>query len=377
MKTRLFAILLAGLAFINVATNALARSEEKEKAEKKLASGAWLPCFELGQNIYPAMVISSATLKTPEPDEKSQRLGDPWGCIGIAVKSPADNFLLELELSGGKYVRPSKMECQLPRKDQLYWVFPTLKYDYEQLLRVRQTIPEDIVFKVKGLKPMEQTVRVQVHPVNVCVYAYIDVEGEYRDVGEFFAAYVNENHPEIDKILQRALKSGRVDSFAGYQGDADEVRAEIKAIWDTLAERRIRYSSITTTSGNEDEDCACQHIRLLGESLKATQANCADGSVLLASILRKIGLDVVLIILPNHMFVGVSLDDEGQEFIFLETTLMGSGTFSEAIAEGHEQYEKNKEKFESEKQEDWDYQLVNIAEAREIGIMPIKDSVAE
>ena len=377
MKTRLLATIFAAFTFINAGINTHARSEEKEKAEKKLAPGAWMPCFEIGQNIYPSMVVSSATIAQPEQDKKSHRLGDSWGTIGIAVKSPADNFTLEMEISGGRYVRPSKFECQLPRKGQLYWAFPTLKYDYEQLLRVRQTTPEDLVFKVNGLKPAEQTVRVQVQPVNVCVYAYTNIEGEYRDVGEFFAAYVNENHPEIDKILQRALKAGRVESFSGYQGDADDVRAEIKAVWDTLAERGIRYSSITTTSGNEDEDCACQHIRLLGDSLKATQANCADGSVLLASILRKIGLNVMLVLLPEHMFVGVALDSEAKQILYIETTLLGSGSFNEALEDGHEQYKKNEKKFESEKQEDWDYQLVNIAEARDMGIMPIKDAIAE
>ena len=38
--------------------------------------------------------------------------------------------------------------------------------------------------------------------------------------------------------------------------------------------------------------------------LKIHQANCADGSVFMASILRKIGYDVSLVLGPGHMWNG-------------------------------------------------------------------------
>jgi hypothetical protein len=118
-------------------------------------------------------------------------------------------------------------------------------------------------------------------------------------------------------------------------------------------------------------------VRLIGESVSASQANCADSSVMLASILRKIGLDVSLVILPDHMLIAVSLDDKGRDIIFIETTMIVESSLDEPIASGMEQYEENKDRFDSERPEDEDYHITNIAEARRLGIMPLKDYSAK
>ena len=67
-----------------------------------------------------------------------------------------------------------------------------------------------------------------------------------------------------------------------------------------------------------------QHVRLIDESITHSQANCVDGSVLLASILRKIGLYASLVLVPGHCFVAFSLDRELEEIRGLETTLIGA-----------------------------------------------------
>jgi hypothetical protein len=48
-----------------------------------------------------------------------------------------------------------------------------------------------------------------------------------------------------------------------------------------------------------------------------------DGSVLFASVLRKIGIDPFLIEIPHHMFLGFYLDKEHRQPSYLETTMMG------------------------------------------------------
>lgn len=347
-----------------------------------LAPGKWVPIFELGENLFPSQVISTATLKLDEEDredEDPQRLGDVMGTIGVAIHSPRTDCPVKVEISGGSVIRPSSFSAVMPQGNMIYRVYPLLKYDHDKLLSIRQTIPEDVTFKVSidGKPATELVKRIQVRPVNECVYAYTDCLGVDHDIAIFFAAYVNENHPSIDSILKDALKSGLVDSFAGYHKDPKEVLEEINAIWETLAKRGFHYSSISTTADDDDDDLATQHVRLLGDALSGAQANCADGSVMLASIFRKIGLDVNLMILPDHMFIAVDLDEGGEKTIFIETTMLGSGSLEEAVKAGQEEYQKNEQKFVSEDKEDWDYQIVNISEARRLGIMPIKDSNAK
>ena len=78
-------------------------------------------------------------------------------------------------------------------------------------------------------------------------------------------------------------------SFTGYQSeDADEVLLQVFAVWNVLQRRGIKYSDISKTTPNSV--VTSQTVRFMDESLKSTQANCVDGSVLMASILEKIGI---------------------------------------------------------------------------------------
>jgi hypothetical protein len=67
-----------------------------------------------------------------------------------------------------------------------------------------------------------------------------------------------------------------------------------------------------------------QHVRFVDEVQKSAQANCADGSVLFASVLRKIGLDPCIVSVPGHMYVALVLDSKGDSVAGLETTANGS-----------------------------------------------------
>ncbi len=362
---------------------ASAQNEDSDNAEERklpeLSLGRWEPLFEMGESIYPSVIVSTATLKAGLWDDTDkQHMGDPWGVIGITVRGIKDDCLIKVEISGSSFIKPSVFTGMLAKKDIVYCVYPTLKYDYEKLLGVKQTVPETISFEVSiGNKPVdEKSVRVQVRPINESVYTFVDSSGNTNDVSYFFAAYVNENHPFIKKIMKEAIDAGRVSGFSGYQGDKDDVKAEIEAVWDTLRKQGMHYSSMTASADDDNPYISSQYVRLLGESINYGQANCVDGSVLMASIFRKIGLDVSLVEVPDHMFIAVSLDSEGKEIIYIETTALGDSTLDEAIETGYEQHGEAKDKFDSQKKEDQEYNIINIQNARLMGIMPIKDSSA-
>ncbi|MFA5143046.1 MAG: hypothetical protein WC522_02595 [Candidatus Omnitrophota bacterium] len=343
----------------------------------QLQPGKWETLFEMGESIYPSVVISTATLKNGLWDD-GRHLGDPWGTIGIVVRGIEKDCPVTVEISGGNFIGPSVFTGTLPDKDAIYCIYPELKYDYEKLLAVKQTIPEALSFKVRigSKQEPEKIARVQVRPINECVYNFADSSGSINDVSFFFAAYVNENHPIISQILKEAIDSKRVDSFSGYSGEKEDVMAEVKAVWAALKKRGLHYSTITASADDDNPYISSQYVRLLGESINYTQANCVDGSVLMASIFRKIGLNVSLIELPDHMFLSVSLDEEGKEMVFIETTILGSGDLDEAMDEGRTQYTENKDKFDSKKEDEQAYNIINIQDARVLGIMPIKDSSA-
>jgi hypothetical protein len=72
-------------------------------------------------------------------------------------------------------------------------------------------------------------------------------------------------------------------------------------------------------------------VRFLDQSISSSQANCVDGSVLLCSILRKIGLNVGIMLVPGHAYVCVR-DQENKQFIAgIETTMLGTSDLRSAV----------------------------------------------
>lgn len=352
---------------------------ETESRVPDLKPGKWEPLYRMGKNLFPSVVISTVTLKEDEDDERDpNHLGAIWGTIGIAICAPKNDCPVSVEISSGTFIKPTMFNVTLPKKGTTYFLFSDLKYEYEKLLKVTQTVPEDITFKViiDGKNDPERTDHLQVRSINECVYYFVDYDGNSVDTPWFFAAYANENHPYINGVLADALNSGKVSSFSGPSGDEKSQLDEINAIWDALKRRGIHYSSITTTSDDDNPDLSSQHVRLLGQSINYSQANCVDGSVLLASILRKIGFDVNLVTTEDHMYVAIASGEDGDSLMCIETTMLGDSSLEEAIEDGNKEFDEDEDKFFSDDDKYSDYNIISIMDARSMGIMPIKDSIS-
>jgi hypothetical protein len=146
-----------------------------------------------------------------------------------------------------------------------------------------------------------------------------------HDTGEFFAAYVNEDNPQIDKILREALDTRIVNRFLGYQGSnvrPGNVDRQVYALWNVLQKRNFIYSSITNSSLSSNV-VYTQRVRTVDDALASSQINCVDGSVLFASLLKAININPILVRVPGHMFVGYYTDKSHKKISFLETTMIG------------------------------------------------------
>jgi hypothetical protein len=362
----------------------------------------WEPHMELGKDVFPSLLISTATVDwnadAEAEEDDATVLGDSNGWFGVSIDGVQQGSKIVVEISGDAWVRPSRIQVTVEDdpEDETIYVQPKVVFDYDVLSQVRQQRPTNLTFKVTvdGKKLGEKTETLILHEINDCPFLVDNGEGqEPTDLTWMFAAYVNENHPWIDSLLKEALQTGLVDSFTGYQsGDKDVVLAQVFAVWHVLQRRGIKYSDITTNPGSKH--VYSQTVRFVEDTVDATQANCVDGSVLMASILRKIGLNVHLVMVPGHCYLAFDTDKDGTETAGLETTMLGNDslkplkqaakmpekarekeykasllTFQNALSVGTEDFVTNSEKFDSE--EELDYQLVPISEAREFGIMPL------
>lgn len=139
-----------------------------------------------------------------------------------------------------------------------------------------------------------------------------------------FAAYVNEDHPLIQQILKEGLETGIIKSYKGYMGGNEmDVYAQILSIWNALEKRGIHYSNMVESSQSSPVYFS-QRVRTIEEALTYSQANCVDGTVLFASLLKAIGIDPVLIRVPGHMFLGFYVNKKHTKMDYLETTLLGT-----------------------------------------------------
>lgn len=417
----------------------------------------WEPGANMDSQLFPSLILATATQRPADDEHDSQPdpevLGDPYGSVGVSITAPKATTKVQVTLHENGVMNRSSWSGVLKTAGTEYYVAPKVNWKFEQLRKVRQQLPLNVTFTVavNGKEIGEQTQTITLRSINDCPFGVsegeetIDTEnaaepdeednsqetssglagstkkseegeeeeaeaetdesaeesaGEYTDMGWMFAAYVNENSPTVERVLKEALNTKIVDSFAGYQKPPQEIVKELFAIWTALQNRGIKYSNITTTAA-DSPSVYSQHVRFVDESVANEQANCVDGSVLFASILRKLGLRSFLVTVPGHMFMGVYLTADGDQRVALETTMIGERkdeeeaalkvmdglseirakldkktagsvawkTFATALALGTQNLEKNKAKFEAE--DEPQYQIVDVNEARKDGIMPI------
>ena len=261
--------------------------------------------------------------------------------VGVSIKPAAAHTKIKVTLKENDLMAASTWTGELAEADKEYFVAPKVNYKFEKLRKTTQQVPLNVSFTVEldGKPAEEKTETLQVRSINDCPFGVSNEEETLNDenfiagsaeIGWMFAAYVNENHPMLDKILQEALATKTVNAFLGYQrDDPAEVVKQVFAIWSALQKRGIQYSSTTTTPGGSDAVYS-QFVRFLDQSITNTQANCVDGSVLFASLLRKISIEPFLVTVPGHMYVGFYLGAGKSQFVGLEPQLQTELTRKDA-----------------------------------------------
>jgi hypothetical protein len=372
-----------------------------------LRAAEWEPFCLTERMIFPSALISLATFDLPEDEWDDAVLGDQMGLLGIEIAAPKKSSEIEVTVTSDAIMEPSTFKGKLPAggKSDVYYVLPKIRYKFDALVANKQARPVSvsIAVKIDGENAGDATENLTLRSINECPFLLLDADDPEsgEDLSFLFAAYVNEDHPLVDKILKDALKSGVVDAFTGYQsGNPMEVLKQVYAVWHAVQQNGVKYSDISTTSGSS-KVVLSQHVRLLDDSLANEQANCVDGSVLFASVLRKIGIEAGLVLVPRHCYLGFFGDPERKQLFGLETTMIGAqnvqaagvppefaqvidrkfhkeaswGSFNEAMAKGTDDLAKNVDNFGKEGQ--IAYQFIVISDVRKLGVLPIGGTVSK
>jgi hypothetical protein len=342
------------------------------------------PFRPLGKELFPSHLIASANsqLKPRKPGPSDgAHYGSPDFMAGVLIAAPQEGDRIVVDVSADRFMRPSSVSFTITRGGPLATAGPAALFDYEALGKVKQTTPFNVTIKVRrnDEDPVVFTEVWQAHQINDCPiqFAVTTLSADNTIMTDSYlspalAGYVNENHPLVDKILTEAKDTGLCRAFFGYGENKEELLKQIRAVWAALQNRGITYSNIAQSTHSTMH--SFQHVRMLDQSLNSGQANCVDATVMLASVLKKIGLKVGVILVPKHAYL-VVYDKTGDRREFaIEATGLANSTLEDSIKAATDDHEHNLRKIEEQLDDDVDdgeYYELAIEDSRKSGVQPI------
>ena len=318
-----------------------------------LATTTLSPNVLFGNNIFPSFILSRASYSTSE--ENMKKYGDINSCIGMTISNNTTSGTLayEIEPVEDKYFEKATGTVSFI-KDQPREYFPPIPWKYDALRGIQQSTPLSIRLRLTDQtgKVKEEIVKVSFRSIRECITSF-NLDGK-NERTTLLAAYVNEENPQIDKLLKEGIDNKWVSGWTAYQLGPEELERQVRAIWKILSSKGIRYSDITGSTTNTNQVCYSQVVRPFCESIYNKQANCVEGSLVFASIMKKIGIRPALVMVPGHCFLAFHrTDTDDDDYIFLETTILGNikgaptedafeANYVNAIKVGGEEFQKEK-----------------------------------
>lgn len=342
--------------------------------------------------VFPALELSQAR-RTQAMHASDHIIGEGSGLIAVSLRAHHPNERIVLTISAPGLVTPQRFSATLARTGVTYSLHPPLDWDATALRAI--AAPRDVALRFElqrdGVDAGTQMVSVSLRPLNEALY-FVRDDHDSVDLSWIFAAYVNENDPIVAQVLEEARASGIAPVFNAYaSADPEHVYRQVWAIWDVLSRRGIRYSSANPAIERGPHSYS-QRVRSLAQTWADRSANCIDGSVLIASVLQRIGVRSFLVLVPGHAFIGFYTDADAQHAAYLETTLLGArvrphkipgfatgipaagarnslATFAAALAAGRAHHARVARKLDGRHRPD--YAVIDIPAARAFGIKAI------
>jgi len=199
------------------------------------------------------------------------------------------------------------------------------------------------------------------------LYEVLDNLDEHTN-NMLLAAWITPNDPAIEAWIRAAADyhPDRVMT-SGYH---DRVDLRLAALWDALNDvYSITYVSTSFNIGDALFDgLRFQRIRFPSEVLHQRSANCIETTLLWASVAEALQWHPYVVLTPDHAFVLIDADPEGETAYALETTLIGQGNLEDALELGWDEWEDVRAHL---LHDDEGYDVVDVWAAREAGILPM------
>lgn len=362
----------------------------------------WEPDFRFPGTFFPSFAISSAGKDEKGPTETAATYGFTGsGSFGVRLLEAPPGTRIKAQIEISDIGVSGEIELPNPSDGKAKLLIPRLSWNQARLASIAQPVSSEVVFRLyaDGTLVGEQKRPVRIRATNDAPLRACRAPDQCTDYSSYLAAFVNENHPQIDTILRQILDIPGlpVKSWNGTQGTPEDALRQVWAIWYYFQRGKVTYSDINAVS-EQRSDVFSQTVRPLSQAIRTSQANCVDGTALFASILRKIGIEPIIVLIPGHAFLGFYTDAQQSKPMFLETTMLNSesnpfhkkgptqlgtslakafGTdsnigmsqrsFNDALAEGQQKFDKASAQFGKTP----GYVFLPVKKARQSGILPL------
>jgi tetratricopeptide (TPR) repeat protein len=202
----------------------------------------------------------------------------------------------------------------------------------------------------KDHKPVvERASKVMFEPASAMPKVLRSHAEDLRSAFAIDAAWVTPKAPAVVALVEAAKARLKGDDKK-FEGSSSVSLPQAQALWNELRSRGVSFHRDPAIDSEAHESVTC---RLPSDTLDARGGNSIESSVLFASLLEAIGLEVLMVELPGHRLVGwvathadLEASDTaastvksppGQAF-FLETTTVGEGPFDAAVLQGAAQW---------------------------------------
>jgi len=200
---------------------------------------------------------------------------------------------------------------------------------------------------------------------------FVWVDGfDFNEEYKLWAAWVTPTDPAVESLIRSAAEyTGGGIMTSGYGGQVDDddgsVWERLEAIWEAEQEvYHLTYISTMVAFGPN----TVQRMRLPAEVLDQSSGNCIELAALFASAAEALGLETAIIRIPGHAYTAVRIDEVNANYYFIETTMVGQNSFSDAVDVGEANWNDAFPHFEAGEE---GFAWVTIQDARLEGILPI------
>ncbi|MEO7062356.1 MAG: hypothetical protein ABI082_01100 [Dokdonella sp.] len=258
---------------------------------------------------------------------------------------------------------------------------PRLDWDVSALRDLRVARRQRMQVSLDG---ETRQVEVRLHPLDDALY-FVREGGDRVDLGWAFAGYVNPHDAVVDEVLALARGIDPDFSTADAADPATNLR-RVGLVWAALEKHGVRYAS-GNPALSQGPQLYSQRVRLPAETWRERRANCIDGSVLIASVLERLGIRTFIVLVPGHAFLRFDTGPDRRDARYLETTVLGATTgqhggapdgagagtaathFAAALAAGEAHWRRVAARLDGHHGPD--YALIDIETARAYGIIPL------